>query len=140
MIVTILILSLMYAYLLWELNWLRIRLPVGAIKPPKYARYIAYNVLGNHRPMHLYQGDNYPKGYVRNGEPEYSIFLSPGIHEPMCGWKWLDAHVADMVDYKPEVYMVIGNVRYTMTIKEPSIIKDIMRVNKLTRAQKQALA
>jgi len=34
--------------------------------------------------------------------------------------------------------MAIGGVRYNMHIKQPSIIKDIMKANKLTKKQKLA--
>jgi hypothetical protein len=36
--------------------------------------------------------------------------------------------------------MAISGVRYNMTFKDQKIIKDVMRVNKLTKKQKQAYA
>lgn len=45
-----------------------------------------------------------------------------------------------LADYKPQVELAIAGVRYNMTIKQPAIIKDVMRVNHLTRKQKLAYA
>ncbi len=141
MIATLCFIALVFLALMKETGWLRIRLLVGADKPPKYARYKVYNSLTAKKYYHdsIHNGDNYPADYSPNGEPEYNIVLNPGIDNVLCGWEWLNAHVADCVDYKPEVFMNIGNVRYTMLIKQPSIIKDVMRVNHLTKKQVQAL-
>ncbi len=107
---------------------------------PKYARYEVYHALKSHTLGHtpLLEGGNLPEDYSPNGEPCYTIVLSPGIDGVLCGYTWLDNHCADLVDYEPEVNMHIGGVRYSMHIKQPSIIKDIMRVNKLTKKQKLA--
>ncbi|KKN18459.1 hypothetical protein LCGC14_0955680 [marine sediment metagenome] len=67
----------------------------------------------------------------------YDICLSPNT-DTLCGKKWLDKHWNDLADYQPKVEMNIGGVRYKMTIKQPSILKDVMRVNKLTKKQKLA--
>jgi len=44
------------------------------------------------------------------------------------------------VGYEPRVEMNTGGVRYAMNIKQPSAIKDIMKANKLTKAQRLAYA
>lgn len=139
MIPTIIILLGALYWLLKETDYLRVRLLVGAESKPKYARYKAYNSLTKRKYYDggtLHEGNNYPEGYSPNGEPEYQIVLNPGIDNILCGWDWLNYHVADMVDYQPKVEMAIGGVRYNMTIKQPAIIKDVMRVNHLTRKQK----
>jgi len=57
-----------------------------------------------------------------------SRFLS-GNESPLCGWGFAYQYR----DFTPEckVEMNLANVRYSMTIKEPSVMKDIMRVNKV---------
>lgn len=145
MIISLSIIILALAWLLYETDYMRGRLPVGEAKPcPSYASYTAYSILRKGKPnwneTALHKGNNFPEGYSPNGEPEYTIILNPGITNVLCGWEWVDEHCADMVNYMPEVFMTIGNVRYNMTIKQPSIIKDIMRVNKLTKKQKLAYA
>jgi hypothetical protein len=87
----------------------------------------------------IHAGDNFPTNFRRNGEPCYDVVLTPGVTNILCGWEWLDKHCADMVDYKPEVFMAIANIRYTMTIKQPSIIKNIIKANHLTRREKKEL-
>ena len=144
MIPTIIILLGALYWLLRETDYLRVRLLVGEPAKPKYARYKAYNMMRKGKPSWndspLYEGNNYPEGYSPNGEPEYIVVLNPGIKDVLCGWEWLDKHCASMVDYQPKVEMAIGGVRYNMTIKQPTIIKDVMRVNHLTRKQKAVYA
>lgn len=111
----------------------------------QYASYKAYNTIGAKRrrssysDRSLHSGGNFRKDHSRNGAPEYDIILNPGIRGVLCGWGWLNRHCADLVNYKPEVFMTIGNVRYTMTIERLAIIKDIMKANHLTRKQKVIL-
>ena len=142
MITTIILLALAFGWLLWETDYLRVQLYIGKLTP-KYARYKVYNKLSNRKPTYgdtlLYEGDNYPADYSPNGEPEYYILLSPGVKGVLCGYDWLNEHCANMVDYKPQVFMTIGNIRYNMTINKPSVIKDIMKANHLTRKQLKAL-
>ena len=144
MIPAIIIISLAFFWLLVETDYMRVRLLVGAISKPKYARYEVYNFLKSRKPSWndkpIYEGGNLPEGYTPNGEPKYTIILSPGIDNVLCGFDWLNEHCASMVDYQPKVEMAIGGVRYHMTIKQPAIIKDIMRVNHLTKKQKLAYA
>ena len=143
MITTIIIMSLAFSWLGYETDWMRIRLPIGDRLIPKYARYEVYQGLKKRTvfwgDLAIYEGYNCQND-ERNGEPTYYIFLSPGVKSVLCGWDWLNEHCADMVDYQPKVEMNMGGVRYNMTIKQPSIIKDIMKANKLTRKQKLAYA
>jgi len=143
MILALLVIALAFTWLLYETDFLRVRLPVGKVKP-KYAKYEVYNMLRKRKVYWnetvLYKGGNLPVDHSPDGEPCYQIILNPGIKNVLCGWDWLNEHCADMVDYQPKVEMAIGGVRYNMTIKQPAIIKDIMRVNKLTKKQKLAYA
>lgn len=137
MYIAISLIVLSFYWLLYETDYLRIRLLVGELSKPKYARYKAYHLKTGYNDS-IHEGNNYPEGYSPNGEPEYSIYLSVGIDNILCGWERLDKHCADLVDYKTQVQMNMGGVRYNMTIKSPSIIKDIMRANHLTKKQKLA--
>lgn len=140
----IVLMLLEFALLGYATKWFTVRLPKGTGR--KCASYSAYNNVGLkrrkpayfHTPLH--SGNNFPDGCSPNGAPTYDIILSLGIEGVLCGWEWLDEHCGDMVDYKPTVYMTIGGVKYSMTIKQPAIIKDIMRVNHLTKKQKLAYA
>jgi len=55
---------------------------------------------------------------------------------PICGWDWLLNTMHVIPEYKIELNT--GGVRYNMTIKKDSVLKDVMRVNKLTKKQKLA--
>jgi len=136
----VLIISLSFTWLLWETDCLCIRLLVGELAKPKYARYEVYNSFSKRKyyTSRLRDGGNLPADYSPNGEPCYQIILNLGIKDILCGWEWLDEHCADMVDYQPDLQMNLGGIRYNMTIKQPSILKDVMKANKLTKKQKLA--
>lgn len=143
MIIAILVILLAFGWLLYETEGLTVRLIAGKLQPPKYARYTAYNSLKKRKTWdmyHLKDGGNLPEDYIPNGEPNYTIVLSPGIDNVLCGWDWLNKHCAAMVDYIPSVYLHIGGVRYNMSIKDTSIFKDVMRTVKLTKRQVRAYA
>ena len=155
MIATILILLLAFGWLGYETDWMRVRLPIG--QPDYGKRWIDMFVplvglrtleygLSEHE--HIASWRNNPIGCVIrqslnarakiNGH--YEVIVSTGVQEVLCTKKWVEKHWNDLADYQPKVEMVIGGVRYNMTIKQPAIIKDIMRVNHLTKKQKLAYA
>ncbi len=133
----------MFGWLLYETDWLRVNLMADRAKP-KYAQFKAYNIMRrrkvNYGDTPIYEGGNLPEGYTPDGEPTYTIILGLGIGGVLCGWDWLNKHCADLIDYQPKVEMAMGGVRYNMTIKQPAVIKDIMRANKMTKKQKLACA
>jgi len=141
MLVSLILIILSFSWLFYETKCFSVRLPYGKDKP-KLARYKVYHILKNRKPNGkdsiIHEGGNLPEGYSSNGEPVYNIILSPAI-EPMCGYDWLNQHCADMVGFENKIEMNLANVRYKMTIKEPSILNDVMRVNRLTKQQKLAL-
>ena len=55
--------------------------------------------------------------------------LSPGIHEPLCGWQWFEQHKNDPA---PEMHieLIAPGERHTMTIKRPQDIKEIANLMK----------
>ena len=140
MIQLIISLTAMFIWLLKETDWLRVNL-----MPPKlkFARYEVYQMLRPHktyygeRPIH--EGGTTEKNKL-NGNPIYQIIVSPGITNILCGFEWLDQHCADLVGYEPIIQMNLANVRYTMHIKALGILPEVMKANKLTKAQKFALA
>jgi len=156
MIPTIIILLGALYWLLRETDYLRVRLLVGepidlgklwidTFVPLVGLRTLKYG-LSEHE--HIASWRDNPVGYVirqsLNGKARtnghYEILVSPCVEDVLCGKKWVDKHWNDLADYKPEVFMAIGGVRYNMTIKKPEIIKDVMRVNHLSKKQKLAYA
>ena len=136
MILTILWLIIGLAWLLYETDYMRVRLLTGIEKPVKYAQYKAFNSLTKKKlywsvPL-LHHGSNAeePEGVM------YEVILAPGITEPLCGWNWLDKHCADLVGFEHKVYLAIAGVKYDMTIKSPSILNEVMKVNKLSKKEK----
>ena len=143
MLATIIIVSLAFYWLLRETDYLRIHLIRGSISKPAFAKYKVYTSLSKankkHYEVEVHAGGNVPEDFD-GPYHTYNIVLSPGVDNVLCGWEWLDQHVADLEHYTPKVDMTIGNVRYNMTIKQPTIIKDIMRANHMTKREIQALA
>ena len=143
MIGLIIFLSCLFTWLLYETDWLRVRLlrytPPAPV-PAKLARYTAYNGFTHKKrgdSTLLREGSNLPAGYSPNSEPCYNVYLNPDIDNVLCGWDWLDLHCAAMVYYQPQVYLSSGNgVRYTMTIRQPEILPEIMKVNRMTKRQR----
>jgi hypothetical protein len=74
--------------------------------------------------------------HYRNYNNHHIIFVSPGIIDVLCGNDWLDKHWSDLEDYHPIITMNLGGVIYNMNIKQPAILKDVMKANKLTRADR----
>ena len=60
-----------------------------------------------------------------------------GIESPLCGW----GYAYQYRDYEPEclVEMNIGNVRYKMTIKTSDVLTKVMKVNRLSKAEKKLM-
>ena len=129
-----------FIWLGYETDWMRVRLLAGAEK--HIAEYVVCQSLkGNRSGTYLRVGTNDGTGNHPFSEvTHYQVFVHPGITDILCGWDWLDKHCGDLVDYQPKVTMSMAGVRYNMTIKDTSIIKDIMKANKLTRKQKLAYA
>jgi len=139
MLLGIALLIIGFAWLLFETRGLTIRLPFGA--EPKVilpARYVAYAGLKKRKTYDivLHRGANTEE----STGPLYTVVLDPGITEPLCGWDWLDKHVGDLVDYQPRVQMELGGVRYDMTIRAPSVLTEVMKVNKLSKAERAKYA
>ena len=136
MITTLIIIALAFYWLLSETDYLRIRLLIGDDKPKHLARYKAYNSLKKKKYYNvpIYSGGNTDD--FLSTEITYDVVLAPGITEPLCGWDWLDKHCADLVGFENKVYLAIAGVKYDMTIKSPSILNEVMKVNKLNKKER----
>jgi hypothetical protein len=129
MLYCLLIIGIAFWYLLIETNFLRIRLYVGAICQDgdccawKFKDEWVTPEMKQHL-LNLWT--NLPK--------EIRAKYQEGIQEPMCGW----GYAYQYHDVIPEckVEMNLNNVRYKFDLKDPSILKDIMKANKLTKKQK----
>ena len=125
MIVTILIVSLAFYWLLYETDYLRVRLLCGA-----YIQIIEY--------QHQSWEEIEPK--IKSMPDRFKPFWYkyPEHMHPLCGMDWLENTQHAIPEY--HFYMTIGGCRYTMNIKKDNVLKDVMRVNHLTKQQKLAYA
>ena len=156
--ITLIIIGLAFIWLGYETDWMRVRLLVGiSIKPFPNRWFDTFNLgkwaVDSFTAREGEYSDNGHRQYLgyaikqtlSNAKPhkyidKYVVAVCPGIKDVLCGKAWLDKHWNDLADYRPKVEMSIGGVRYNMTIKQPTIIKDIMKANKLTKKQKLAYA
>lgn len=96
MIPSLIVIGLAFTWMLYEADWMRVRLPVGAIKPTKAIKLYYYRhgegfSQVNPEIQHYHSLDK------RN--PKDFMFHA-GITEPICGWDWLLNHEHPIVEYK----------------------------------------
>ena len=146
MIPTLIWILILFLWLGYETDWFTIRLEsygyqLANKRPKHFADYEAHNSFKKSVKNYwnipiLHSGGNCDASQV--SEVTYHIVLDPGINEPLCGWDWLDKHCADLVGFEHKVQLAIAGVRYDMTIKAPSILNEVMKVNKLSKKEKLA--
>ncbi len=100
------------AWLGYETDWMRVRLPVGVTAP-----VIELEV---RKPW------DYFKAKIWN--PNFKLYpmwlTHPTVMDPICGWDWLE----NTMHIIPECRIELNHsgVRYNMTIKEPSIMRSVV--------------
>jgi len=120
MIATILIVSIALAWLGYETDGMRARLPVGA-----YPELIERKSWDELKPT--------------SNLNRYPFWLRhPGNMAPICGWDWLEQTMHIVPEYKIELNTY--GVRYQMTVKKDSVLSQVMKANKPTKQQRLAYA
>lgn len=104
-----------FYWLLRETDYMRVRLPVGcpSISVPPEMR-LAWNIITRQT-----------KSKNLN-----NFVTDPEHYSPLCGFNWLNNREHVVPEYKIELQH--GGVKHTMTIKDPSVMKQIvsaMRAN-----------
>ena len=119
MIAAIIIIGLALAWLTHETAWFTIRLLVG----PEFT----YNrkPWADLKPWKITTKDPF---WLRH----------PDSMTPLCGTDWLENRLHVIPEYKFELNTY--GVRYKMTIKEAGIMTQVMKANKLTKAQRLSYA
>lgn len=111
MIVAITVIALAFTWLIYETDYLRIRLPVGVdIQPIEYARKSWLEL----KPWN-----------TKKNDPMW--LTSPDYMEPLCGRDWLENTMHIIPEYKIE--LDFGGIKYKMNILEPKVLKDVIKVN-----------
>ena len=140
-------LSLLFTWLLYETQWLTVRLPqyVEVVEYPSceiaYAKWLTeMAVYSEHNvrcfiPRPDYSEKRVYAGYVitHNSDrcwDKYTVQLSPGIENVLCDNKWLNKHWNDLKDYEPTIELILGTgYKQTMTIRKDSILKQVIKLN-----------
>ena len=110
MIAILIIIGLTFAWLGYETDWMRVRLPIGQVQiietiPDIVERYVPW--------------DNWNHCHW----PSWFNFT-----DPICGWEWIKSREHIIPECRLE--MTYGGVHHTMTIKDTKIIKLVVTAMK----------
>lgn len=120
MIATSIIIGVALLWLAYETDYMRVRLLVGklaVVYERKSWGELKPWIITKHHPFWLRHPDNM---------------------SPLCGLAWLENTMHVIPEYKIELNT--GGVHYKMNIKTHSILKEVMKANRLTKAQRLAYA
>ena len=119
-------------YLMLETNWMTIRLPMGADTMSPYW-------------LLLRLGDFYAtEDDIRDmrhqlmwpGKGVKGIDWHNTTYTPLVSWDWLKVHWHDLDGYQQDIEIDAYGVRSKMTVKQPAVIKEVMKALKPSRAMK----
>ena len=99
MIPCVISISLAFLWMLYESDWLRIQLPVGASKPVKTIRIWQYR---NNGTVGITQREHYSP-YRLTKNDSLAMAFNAGITEPVCGWDWLLNHEHPIIENRIEI-------------------------------------
>ena len=128
MIVSLVVIALAFTWLLYESDWMRIRLPVGARGDKPVFVKVTRDMLIN--PCLSQRGNN---GY-----------LSPGVVDILPGWEWLESREHPVPEYRFEI-IAWGckhkiHLMPSAFLKQPNIVRTISRIAlKPTKEQRQEI-
>lgn len=117
-----------FTWLLYETDWMRVRLPVGIISELPQCRYISWNDLENlaqaipdkQKPFWLKHPINIKTIWGLNNQP-----LGASM-EPLCSWEWLKNRLHIIPEYKIE--LISATSRYTFRTQSIPVLQDAFRV------------
>ena len=106
-------LSCLFTWLLYETDWMRVKLTtteyLRSLEMPGLTHSELYNLA-------------YRIGWEYKGYADKVEHLSP-----LCGWQWIAKHEHDLDDYNPSVSISFDGFSATMQIKDLSIIKGLVK-------------
>ena len=110
-------LSCLFTWLLYETDWLRVRLPTTA-----YLESLAQSRLTNNDICAIAWRIKWDYQAVLYGYNKYETAMTP-----LCGWQWIAQHEHDLDDYQPVVSISFDGYSSTMKIQDLSIIKGLVK-------------
>ena len=138
MIISLVVVALAFVWLLYESDWMRIRLPVGALpinEPIKTIKlnYMVDTMYGKHEGS----SRTYKQTLIYQESSSYydkarRMYLAVGIEEPVCGWDWILNHEHPIV--KNTISITAWNCKHTINLCDNPevdygrIIKDVCSI------------
>jgi len=127
MIACLIVVSLAFVWMLYEADWMRIRLPVGAIENKQFVK-VTRDMLIN----------------PCLSKPSNNGYLSPGVVDILPGWEWLESREHPVPEYRFEI-IAWGckhkiHLMPSAFLKQPNIVRTISRIAlKPTKEQRQGI-
>jgi len=114
-VIGIILIILGFIWLLYETDYLRVRLLVGIETKPIEYEYMSWEDVKT----------RYFYGLPSRQTPFW--YANPEHMEPLCGLAWLENTMHVIPEYRIE--LDFGGNKYKMTVKEPKVLKEIVKVN-----------
>ena len=112
MITSLIVISLAFTWLLYESDWMRVRLPVGAIK--ESIKTIKLWQFSYHDKVGISQQSHAQAPYYNPQRDNTILMLNVGITEPVCGWDWILNHEHPIIENHIEI--IAHNCKHTITL------------------------
>lgn len=132
-------------WLLYESDWLRLRLPMGPtitfcpFTPRNDVKHLCYQWFdraGNFR-------DNGSQKRITLTRDHFEFpkqFFSPGITEPLCGWDWIEGRTHPMADYRITITAWGITHKIAIASDDPRLLKEVFAIAlKPDKTQRRAL-
>lgn len=144
MIPSLIVISLAFTWLLYESNWMRVRLPVGAMAQVEQIKTVRLNYIMDEMYSKHYGFSNefgscgkYEQCLIFQDSSSYydkaqRMYLAVGLTEPVCGWDWILNHEHPIIENHIEI--LAHNCKHTITLCDNPevdygrIMKDVCQV------------
>lgn len=98
----ILVIALALTWLLYEADWLTVRLPIGPMGRALVGKTVKlFHCAVNNQVGVTTREDGVPDMPKKNDRT--ILLLRPGIEEPVCGWDWLLNHAHPLVEQRFQI-------------------------------------
>jgi len=132
-----------FVWMLYECDWLRLRMPVGPVE--RYCVWPAPDDLFSPearlpRPLE-------PKPPIRLTREDFSSGMnprlyefSPGVDEPLCGWEWIEGRLHPYPDYRITITAWGVTSHVVLCSDSPKLARELFAAAlKPTREQRKEL-
>jgi hypothetical protein len=127
----ILAVALALTWLLYETNWLTVRLPMGPMGRALAGKTIKLFQCAVNSQVGITTREDGVSGIPKKND-KTTLLLGPGIEEPVCGWEWLLNRAHPLIENRIEI--VAHNCRHNIhlcdnpNIDQGRVMKEVCAV------------